>query len=109
MLHLGGAGLSGKEPAWLPLELVEFYVPLARELGVSEVARSRRGFLRQYQQAGGDPNALTDYWRARRNAFVARHAAQQQAQGEPLFAGGVPTRRHLALIMWAHSPRSSQL
>jgi hypothetical protein len=101
--------VSNREPSWLPLELIELYVPLARELGVSEVARSRRGFLRQYQNAGGDPDRLTDYWRNRRNGFVARHLVQQQARGEPLFVEGVPTRRHLALIMWAYSPRPSQL
>lgn len=96
-------------PGYLPLDVVELYLPLAAELGVSEVARSPRGFVRQYQEAAGDPRRLTEYWQRRRDAFVARHAAQVAMRGEPLFVDGIPTRRHLALIMWAFSPRPSRL
>lgn len=96
-------------PAYLPLQLIEAYVPVARSLGVSEVARSRIGFLAQYRRARGDPNRLSDYWADRRDAFVARHMAQVRARGEPLWRDGVPTRRHLALIMWAYSPTTSRL
>ena len=98
-----------REPAWLELEVIEAYVELARALGVSEVARSRRGFLAQYRAADGDPDGLPDIWRRRRNGFVARHKAQLDDRGEPLFVDGLPARRHLALIMWAYSPRPSQL
>lgn len=63
---------------WLPLEVVDRYVPAMRAQGVSAVARSKRGFLTAYRQAGGH---------------------------EPLYdTAGRPTRRHLALIAWAYSP-----
>jgi hypothetical protein len=35
--------------------------------------------------------------------------AQVKAHGEPLWKDGVPTRRHLALIMWAYSPSPARL
>lgn len=96
-----------REPRWLPLDLVLAFEPLARSFGVSEVARSPRGFLKQYRLVGGDPDRLSDYWRNRRNAFVARHWAQVEARGEPLVVEGIPSRRLLALIMWAAAPSFS--
>jgi len=77
----------------------------ARALGVSLVARSQSGFLPAFKRAGGDLSRMTPQWRAKRDAFISRHMAQVEARGEPLFdAHGEPTRRHLALIMWAYSP-----
>lgn len=79
--------------------------PLAKRLGVSEVARSERGFMTQYKQARGHPERLSDYWIIRREGFIARHMAQVRERGESLYKeDGTPTRRHLALIMWAYSP-----
>lgn len=101
------------EPAWLDLDTVLAAVPAAAANGVSEVARSRRGFVAAYRDADGDPNALArdghsgQDWRARRNAFVARHTAQGDAEG--YWSGGAPTRRHLALVMWAYSPDPKRL
>lgn len=89
---------------FLALSVVETYVPLARQLGVSEVARSPRGFLTAYRRAGGKPQNLSPAWLAKREAFIARHMAQIEGRGEPLSRGGEPSRRHLALIMWAYSP-----
>ena len=92
-------------PHLLSLELAKRFEPLAEELGVSEVARSERGFFTAYKQAGGDWNALDPWWQNRRNNFVKRHMAQVEMRNEPLFYdNGTPTRRHLGLIMWAHSP-----
>lgn len=100
----------GRRYKWLPLDVVERWEPLAKQLGVSEVARSKRGFLTQYRAAGGNWQALEPYWQRRRDNFVARHLGQQKAHGEPLFdADGQPTRRHLALIMWAYSPHATRL
>lgn len=88
---------------FLPLSLVEKCVPLAEQLGVSEVARSNRGFLTQYRQHGA--RGLSPEWLAKRDGFIARHMAQVTAQRESLYAAdGTPSRRHLALIMWAYSP-----
>lgn len=92
--------------AYLSLSAVNRHVSAARRLGVSEVARSSRGFLTAYRRAGGDPNRLSDYWANRRDNFVKRHMSQVKRRGEPLWESGQPTRRHLALIMWAYSPSS---
>jgi hypothetical protein len=80
---------------------------LARAKGVSAVARSPRGFMRAYEKAGTWAR-LDPWWKARRNAFVARHMAQ--GKHEPLWkrdkAGKLrPSRRCLALLCWAYRPR----
>jgi hypothetical protein len=81
------------------------WLPVARSKGVSRVARSPRGFLRAYAKAGWSGRRLPERWRRRREAFIARHMAQVKKRREPLFKAGKPTRRHLALIMWAYSPK----
>lgn len=96
-------------PAYLPLSVISAYVPLMRRLGVSEVARSPRGFLTAYRRAQGNPDHLSDYWANRRDNFVKRHMAQVRNHGESLWEDGLPTRRHLALIAWAYSPTASRL
>jgi len=93
----------------LDLTTVEALVPLMEELGISEVARSPRGFLTAYRRSGGDARRLTDEWRRRRRAFIARHMAQLVANDESLYDSRAealrrPTRRHLALVAWAYSP-----
>jgi len=91
----------------LPLDLVETYVPLAKQRKVSEVARSRRGFLSAYRAAGGDIERMDEAWKRKRDGFIARHRAQGLLNDEPLWLeDGTPTRRHLAVIMWAWSPAS---
>lgn len=89
----------------LPLDVVELYVPLARAMGVSVVARSRRGFLPAFRRAGGDLSRMSEQWQRKREGFIARHRAQALKNDEPLWLyDGLPTRRHLAVIMWAWSP-----
>lgn len=87
----------------LPPATVRAAMPAAARLGVSAVARSERGFARWYVRGGaGDARA----WLRRRRGFLARHVRQAVLHGEPLWrADGTPTRRHLALIMWAYSPQ----
>lgn len=81
---------------WTPLKTVEKYVPISEYLGVSEVARSPRGFLTQYKNAGGKKELMDPYWIRRRNGFIARHLVQYREN---------PTiRRWLALVMWAYIP-----
>lgn len=90
---------------YLSLDVIDLYVPEMRRRGVSEVARSQRGFLTAYRKANGDPDALSPEWRAKREGFISRHMAQVRERSEPLMdAKGKPTRRHLALIAWAYSP-----
>ena len=99
-----------RDRAWLPLDLTEAFVPAMRARGVSEVARSARGFLPQYRRAGGDPNRVSDAWAQKRDGFLARHLAEAKANGESWFdVDGQPTRRHLALIAWAYSPSAIRL
>ena len=90
---------------YLSLAKVLRYEPLAKALGVSEVARGPRGFPRAYREAGGRAANLSPYWQKRREGFISRHLAQVVYRGEPLWdEDGHPTRRHLALIMGAFSP-----
>lgn len=96
-------------PSYLRLATCHRWEPLAEQLGVSEVARSSRGFMAAYEAAGGRPERLSEWWRQRRDNFVARHVAQARARGESWWRDGEPTRRHLALIMWAYSPTPSRL
>lgn len=90
---------------WLGKRRIAKWEKLAKKLGVSKVARSSRGFLTAYKKAGYDHRKLSEKWRKKRNAFVKRHMAQVKKRGESLSKNGKPSRRHLALIMWAYSPR----
>ena len=84
--------------------------PTAAVEGVSKVARSRRGFVRAYEKSDGRPDYMgvekktQEDWTQRRENFIARHMAQVKKRKEPLWEGGEPTRRHLALMMWAYTP-----
>jgi hypothetical protein len=91
---------------FLPLSTIRQFEPTAAALGVSEVARSPRGFLTAYKKSRGNPRALPPEWHRKRRAFIARHMAQVRIRREPLFDRlGHPTRRALALIMWAYFPK----
>jgi hypothetical protein len=94
----------------LPLAQVIRWRQEAARRGVSEVARGPGGFLPAYEAAGGNLERMSPWWRARRQAFLARHLAQVAAHHERLFeSDGAPTRRHLALVMWAYSPTPARL
>jgi len=102
--HIRTLDRSTRFPAWLSGEVIEPLVPEMRARGVSEVARSPRGFLTAFRRAGFDPNKLSAEWRDKRDNFVARHMAQVRKNGENLWNQGHPTNRHLALVAWAYSP-----
>lgn len=95
---------------WMTLDEIGPFVPLMQRQGVSEVARSPRGFLPAYKKARGVPERLGhdsysgQEWVRRRNNFVARHMGQVESKGEALWKGKNPSRRHLALIAWAYTP-----
>jgi len=89
---------------WMSYKSAAKYIPEAKRLGVSEVARSRSGFMGVYKrmktasamrkQPVKRGHSLT--WGEKREAFIARHMAQYSKN---------PTyRRWLALIMWAYKP-----
>ena len=94
----------------LPLSAIEPFVPMMEKRGVSEVARSPRGFLTAYREAGGDLSRMGSDpkfgqdWRRRRENFIKRHMGQIRSKGEDLWRYGNPSRRHLALIAWAYTP-----
>lgn len=94
---------------YLDLDLVRAFEAPAADLGVSQVARSARGFLPAYKRADGNPLLLSERWQRRRNAFIKRNMAQVKKRKEPLWVKGEPTRRHLSLIMWAYSPTQKKL
>lgn len=88
----------------------------AADRGVSSVARSPRGFLPAYRRAGGKLAAMGTApgwerpWSAVRLAFLARHEAQRRQGREPLWEpSGRPTRRALALAVWAWHPEPAAL
>lgn len=93
----------------LPLSLVRAFEPLAEEWSVSRVARSPGGFLTAWKQAGTF-DRLSKSWKRKRWRFLRRHLAQARKRDESLWrrpsgsAVRLPTRRHLALIMWGYSP-----
>jgi len=94
---------------FLPVSTIARYETLAKKRGVSEVARGPSGFLPMYKRAGSAAK-VSDYWKRKREAFIARHMAQVEERNEPLWStDGRPSRRHLALIMWAYSPVASKL
>lgn len=95
------------EPSWMSLSAIDKYRPEMVRKGVSEVARSPRGFLRQYRKAGGNPSKLSPKWRRKRNNFVKRHMAQARNNREKLWDGKKKqySKRGLALVAWAYNPK----
>lgn len=85
-----------REYSYISLATIKQYEPEMRRLGVSVIARSPQGFLAAYKKAGGKLSRLSDYWRQKRSAFIARHLAQYR--DNPTY------RRKLALIAWAYMP-----
>ena len=85
-----------REFKYLSLNTIRQYEPEMRDLKVSEVARSPRGFLTMYKRLDGNPNKMSEYWKVKRHGFIKRHMAQYKVN---------PTyRRKLALVAWAYMP-----
>jgi len=93
---------------WLPISTTRGAVKAAKARGVSKTARGKGGFWPAYQRAKGK-SRLSEDWQAKRDAFVARHMAQVEGSDESLWKDGEPTRRHLALAVWAYSPHRKRL
>ena len=107
------------DPPWLPLYIAEACEPFAAQRGVSQVARSGRGFLSAYRVVSGEPAMLGfdphsgKHWTEVRRLFVNRFVQAARKGGEKMWLprrkGEVPSRRHLALAMWAYSPTPRRL
>jgi hypothetical protein len=88
---------------WLPYRQAHLYEKEAERLKVSAVARSGRGFMRQYAKAATAKamrqrpvRGSRQTWGLRRDNFIKRMMAQYRSH---------PTyRRWLALVMWAYRP-----
>lgn len=85
-------------------QTAERFVPFMREMEVSEVARSPRGFFNQWGRFGSDVWDRRDprfgqLWRDRRDNFCRRHSEQ--------FRRNPTLRRFLALVAWAYTPLSA--
>jgi len=115
-------GARGKSSThFIPLALARKFEALAAQRGVSKVARGEKksrvsdgGFFQAAKRANGRKERLSQMpirrgaaqtWWQRRNAFCARHRAQQAIQKDaPLESRGkykgTPTRRELGMIMW---------
>lgn len=101
---------------YLRLDVVEACIPWARALHVSDVALGPGGFVEAYRLAQGAPELLRvdaktgQMWSVVRSKFLARALAQARRRGEALWRNdGTPTRRHLALLMWAYTPTPHEL
>ena len=89
---------------WLSYGQAAKYEPDARRMGVSKVARSSGGFMREFERAGTVkamknrlvPGSATQSWGERRDAFIARHLVSYRKRKT--------VRRRYALLMWAYNP-----
>lgn len=98
---------------YLDLSTVEEVAKYAAKRGVSEVARGPGGFVSSYKKAGGSAAKLSEDVKKKREAFLDRHLEQMKSDENPGWEktrdGWRPTRRHLALAMWAYSPTPGRL
>jgi hypothetical protein len=81
--------------AFMTLNEIAPHIPDMIRLRVSEVARSPRGFLTAYKQAGSY-RKLSDSWKKKRSAFIARTL--------PQYRKNKTLRRWLSLVAWAYYP-----
>ncbi len=73
------------------------YITDMISLGVSEVARSPKGFLSHYMF---NPEGLNEEWNKKRDAFISRTL--------PAFLKNPSYRRALSLICWAYMPTTKE-
>ena len=91
---------------WMSYAAAHAYEKEAEIHGVSRVARSANGFMREFEKAGSARAMATrplpkgviggSTWEQKRHGFVARH--MKSYKEHPTY------RRYLALIMWAYKP-----
>ena len=96
---------------YIRLDILEKIEKVAARQGVSDVARSHESPRAAYKLASGDPYGMGrdrfsgQLWEDRRTNFIKRHVEQARRRREAFWTkSGHPTRRHLALMMWAYTP-----
>jgi hypothetical protein len=98
------------DPPYLKLHILEWIEPFARKADVSHTGMSSRGFLAAYKLASGEPSMMGrnpssgHLWADERTRLINRHYAQARQNREKFWKNGLPTRRHLMLMMWAFTP-----
>jgi len=94
----------------MPYEETLYWEGLADLRDVSKVARSERGFLTEFKRVKGNYKRMSLRWRWKRHNFIKRHLAKAKKSGRPLYGkDGLPSRQHLAFIMWAYTPNLGRL
>lgn len=78
---------------FLPLQLINDYMPLIKRHNVSQVARKKNQFLDVYKRHG---QQLPEPWFIKRENFLKRHIVQ--------YNHNPSVRRRLAMIVWAFDP-----
>jgi len=100
---------------YLPLAVVLAVEPHAADVGAAPKARGPDGFVRAYEAVMGDPTklGLTPKYPKRWDDHRADQIRQQLGAAAhwktPMWEHGVPTRRHLSLVMWGYSPDPADL
>ena len=93
------------DPPYLKLHILEWIEPFARKADVSHTGMSSRGFLAAYKLASGEPSMMGrnpssgHLWADERTRLINRHYAQARQNREKFWKNGLPTRRHLMLMM----------
>lgn len=89
---------------WMTVEEVESIIPTLEQNGVSEVARSPRGFIRAYTHFRTPMRMSLEFapgervtWAQKRELFIRRTLAAYKKN--PSY------RRALALMAWAYMPK----
>jgi hypothetical protein len=114
--------VKGTPYSFLFLREIYPYLDLIYARNVSPTARGsnpdKTGFFEVYQEVGGRPTLLKEIpatkntsWFDKRNGYIRRALAGAAAYPPKTrwWKNGEPTRRHLALIVWAYSPTPKRL
>lgn len=89
---------------FLDVRTMQSFVPLAKALGVLRDPDTR-DFVDAYRLVGRH-RFLDEDWKAKRSEAIEQALA---APPPSWWAGGLPSRAHLHLIMWAFTPTPGRL
>jgi hypothetical protein len=94
------------------LSHIREFIPMMETQKVSQIARSKSGFLSRLIETEGDydmmgytPSNDSMKWMHRRENFIKRNLAKVEKTEERMFdVSGLPTRRTLSLYAWGYDP-----